>query len=125
MGDDVRRFVRDSFIPGKGTTDNAIILKAIVHYMQKSKRKKGDMVLKLDLEKAYDRVDWDFLRQTLQVFGFPPAITSLIMHRISSTSISLLWNGCATPRFIPKRGLKQGDPLSPTCLFFAWKDLVL
>lgn len=50
--------------------------------MNKSKSRKGDIVLKLDLEKAYDRVDWDFLRHTLQLFGFPPVIISLIMHGI-------------------------------------------
>lgn len=116
--------LQSSFIPGRGTTDNAIILQENIHYMKKSKRKKGDLIFKLDLEKAYDQVHWDFLRQTLQVFGFPHGIISLIMHGISSTSISLLWNGCATPYFEPKKGHK-GDLLSPTCLFFAHKGLVL
>lgn len=49
--------LQSSFIPGRGTVDNAIVLQEVVHYMKKSKKKKGDMVLKLDLEEAYDRVD--------------------------------------------------------------------
>jgi hypothetical protein len=52
---------QSSFLPGKGTTDNAIILQVVIHSMKKSKRKKGDMVFKFDLEKAYDNVSWDFL----------------------------------------------------------------
>lgn len=57
--------LQSSFIPGRGTTDNAIVLQELVHHMNKSRKKKGEMVYKLDLEKAYDRVDWDFLRHTL------------------------------------------------------------
>lgn len=51
--------------------DNAIILQEVLHYMNKSQRKKGDMVVQLDLEKAYNRVDWDFVRDTLILYGFP------------------------------------------------------
>lgn len=62
---------QSSFIPGKGTVDNAIVLQEIVYTMARSKKKKGDLVYKLDLEKAYDRVDWRFLQTTLQRYGFP------------------------------------------------------
>lgn len=48
---------QSSFIPGRSITDNVILLQEIVHHMKKSKKKKGDVALKLDLEKAYDRVD--------------------------------------------------------------------
>lgn len=73
--------------------DNAIILQEVLHHMHKSKKKNGNVVLKLDLEKAYDRIDWDFLDETLLNFGFPGAIVALIMHGITSSCISLLWNG--------------------------------
>ena len=50
---------------------NVIVL--VIHHMQKSKKKKEkkDMIFKLDLEKAYDRVYWRFPKQTLSLFGFP------------------------------------------------------
>jgi hypothetical protein len=51
---------QNSFIPGRSTKDNAIVLQEVLHFMRKSKRRSGDMVFKLDLEKTYDRVDWRF-----------------------------------------------------------------
>ena len=51
--------------------DNVVILQEIIHTMAKSKKKKGGVVFKLDLEKGYDSLDWIFLRATLLEFGFP------------------------------------------------------
>jgi hypothetical protein len=70
---------QSSFLPGKGTTDNAIILQEAIYSMRKSKRKKGDMVFKIDLEKAYDNVSWEFLQFCLQRNGFPLITIKLIM----------------------------------------------
>ena len=47
---------QNSFLPGRGTTDNPIILQEVIHSMRKSKKKKGDVVYKIDLEKAYNHV---------------------------------------------------------------------
>jgi hypothetical protein len=55
--DDIVSPLQNSFIPGRSTKDNAIVLQEVLHSMRKSKKKNGDMVFKLDLEKAYDRVN--------------------------------------------------------------------
>ena len=77
------------------------------------KGKEGFMVIKIDLEKAYDRLEWCFIRKVFTCFGFPPNITKLIMSYISSSSTSLLFSEEKLAPFTPSRGIRQGDPLSP------------
>ncbi|KAL2235616.1 UNVERIFIED_CONTAM: Transposon TX1 uncharacterized protein [Sesamum indicum] len=69
--------------------------------------------LKVDIRKAYDTVEWDFLVATLQLFGFPPTFTRWIEECISTTSFSVGLNGTPHEFFVGARGLRQGDPLSP------------
>lgn len=61
--------------------------------MRNKRGKKGLMIIKLDLHKAYDSVDWDFLELTLRDFGFPQNLISLILYSLKGSSISVLWNG--------------------------------
>jgi hypothetical protein len=90
---------QSSFLPGRGTTDNSIVLQEIVHFMRRSKKKKGYVTSKLDLEKAFDNVNWDFLRNCLHDFGFPVITIQLIMHCVTSPQFTLLWNGNNTTTF--------------------------
>ena len=102
-----------AFVPGRKGLDNAIIVQELIHTMSKKKGKTGVMAIKLNLEKAYDRLEWSFIRDTLNLFNFPDQLISLIMSCISTTSISILFNGGALDAFQPSRGLCQGDPLLP------------
>ena len=71
------------------------------------------MVVKIDLEKAYDRLEWCFIRKVLNCFGFPLNLIKLILSCISSSSTSLLFNEEKLPPFTPSRGIRQGDLLFP------------
>ena len=71
------------------------------------------MAIKIDLEKAYDRIEWSFIREILFMFNFPEKLIELIMSYVSSVSTSLLFNGGFLESFCPLRGIKQGDPLLP------------
>ena len=75
--------------------------------------KKGFMAIKIDLEKAYDRLDWSFLINSLKDAGINDHFCNLIQHCVSFASMNVLWNGECTDEFFPSRGIRQGDPLSP------------
>ena len=84
-----------------------------MNFMHKTKAKKEVLAFKIDLEKAYDHVNWNFLEATLQDFGFPSMVIRLVICCVHSSNIFILWNECKLDGFFPTRGLRQGDLISP------------
>ncbi|KAJ4777641.1 RNA-directed DNA polymerase (reverse transcriptase)-related family protein [Rhynchospora pubera] len=76
-------------------------------------------MLKLDFSKAFDSVSWPFLFHTLRHRSFPPKFISWISLLLHSSSSSILLNGTVGPKFQHKRGLRQGDPISPSLFLLA------
>ncbi|KAK6149255.1 hypothetical protein DH2020_016780 [Rehmannia glutinosa] len=101
------------FVPGCLITDNVLVAYEI-HHSMKSRRHSntGHMSIKVDMSKAFDRVEWSFLIQVLAAFGFPSQFISLITTCISTSSFSSLLNGQQFGSLNPTRGIWQGDPLS-------------
>lgn len=77
------------------------------------KGKEGYAAIKLDMSKAYDRVEWQFLREMMQRLGFDQRWVALVMNCVTTVEYRIRVNGVLTEEFIPEQGLRQGDPLSP------------
>ena len=102
-----------SFVPGRQITDNIVIVQEVLHTMRRKKSGKQYMTIKIDFEKAYDRLKWSFIRDTLVEMNFPLRLIEVIMECVTTASMRILWNGEKTESFTPSRGVTQGDPLSP------------
>ena len=102
-----------AFVLDRKRMDNMIIVQELIHTMKQKKGKQGYMAIKVDLEKVYDRLEWHFICDMLNMYNIPPKMISLIMSCISGSSISVLFNGGCLEPFLPTRGIRQGDPLSP------------
>ncbi|KAK5792155.1 hypothetical protein PVK06_033269 [Gossypium arboreum] len=101
------------FIAGRNITDNIVMAQEVVHSMKSMQKNRKWMGNKIDLEKAYDRVRWDFIGSSLQAAGIPIFLRNVIMSTISTSTMQVLWNGIPTSKFRPTRGVRQGCPLSP------------
>lgn len=82
------------------------------------------MSRKLDMNKAYDRVDWDYFEQTMVILGIPERFINLIMLCVKLVSFSVFFDGVPNGPIVPSRGLRQGDPLFPYLFLLCTEVLV-
>jgi hypothetical protein len=115
--------LQSTFVPNRSIQDNSIIAHELLHSFKLKRGKCGFMFLKMDMEKAFDKIEWNLILAIMQHLGFHATWLQWIESCISSTSFSILLNGSPFGLFSSKRGLRQGDPLSPF-LFILGSELL-
>ncbi|XP_074298451.1 uncharacterized protein LOC141629330 [Silene latifolia] len=101
-----------AFVAGRDIVGNILICQDLIKLYNR-KICSPKIMMKIDLQKAYDSIEWSFLHDMLVHLQFPQSSIDLIMQCVSSPSYSLALNGEVFGFFKGKRGLRQGDPLSP------------
>lgn len=80
-----------ALIPGRLISDNIMVAYEIMHYLKiKRVDKDGYVALKLDMSKAYDRIEWRFLSKILRMMGFSPWWTHLVLQCLSTVSYNIV-----------------------------------
>jgi len=100
-----------AFIPGRNIVEGVVILQEVLHDLKINK--KSGVILKLDFEKAYDKVSWSFLEEVLHRKGFPERWIGWINQAVKGGRVCVDLNGERGEFFRSFKGLRQGDPLSP------------
>ena len=110
-----------AFVKGRHIGENMMIAKELLHSIRMKKGKHGLVILKLDMEKAYDCLEWSFTKNVLLNFGFLTRFVDWILQCVTTSSATILLNGNPCSKFSPQRELS--DPISPY-LYSLQQDLI-
>jgi len=97
---------QSAFVPSRTIQDNSIMAHELMHALKSKQGRGGLMAVKIDMEQAFDRMEWEFLLSIMDKLGFHRTWVSWIRICISTTSFSILINGSPFGMFSPSRGLR-------------------
>ena len=108
-------------VKGQFILERILCLHKIIHDL--IVRKSKAVILKLDFEKAYDKVNWDLLLKCLEIRGFGKTWCSWMEKILHNGTVSVKLNNTSGPYFQSHKGVRQGDPVSPLLFVIAMEAL--
>lgn len=109
--------LQEAFILEQKIQDNILLAHEVFNSFKNKGGKEGWLASKLNMEKSYDRLEWNYVLTTLKKLGFHCQFIEWIKSCITTVSFSIIVNDIVGSQFIPLRHLRQADPLFPFFLY--------
>jgi hypothetical protein len=104
---------QSAFVLGWLITDSYLVAYECLHTVQRQNNKIPFFALKIDMMKAYDRIEWAYLHGCLHKLGLASSWITTVMRCVTSARYAVKVNGDLTSPVVPSRGIRQGDPINP------------
>ncbi|KAJ4777159.1 RNA-directed DNA polymerase (reverse transcriptase)-related family protein [Rhynchospora pubera] len=112
-----------AFISGRCITESIVLVKEVLHSFNSAQFKEKAFMLKADIMKAFDKMEWVFLRDAMAALNMPDKLINLVLYSFNHAKVTIQVNGMGDGFIIPTRGLRQGCPMSPYCFIMVMEML--
>lgn len=116
---------QSAFVHGHLITNEVLVAHETMNHLNTKRQDKArSMVIKLDMSKTYDKVEWNFLKTVMHIMGLEESLMWLIMNCVQTVTFFILINGEPLGFISPTRGLCQGGPFSSYLFIFCNECLI-